>query len=232
MSGGSGRAIPLALVLVVGVVAGCDDEAPAPEAGPPISFETEDTVPSALLSIPVEPVEGRTGPGGEVFYVAVRTPEGADYLSRQIGTAVFPLQLRVTEPDLTQYPCASCHRGQDVVPGGARDVERVHQNIQPVHPAEAGADCATCHSRDDVGRVRLEAGGTASLDHSYRLCAQCHFSEVDSWAMGAHGKRLVGWRGRRVVMNCTACHSPHAPATEQRIPYPGPEIPRTRGARP
>ena len=55
-------------------------------------------------------------------------------------------------------------------------------------------------------------GERATLDESYRLCAQCHFAQADAWAGGGHGKRLDGWQGRRVVMACTDCHDPHAPA--------------------
>ncbi len=215
----------LVLALWVGLSA-CDREVPGTVGRSPASLETEDTVPSALLSIPVELVEGRTGPGGRPFYVARRTASGAAHLSAQIGTETFRLGLRVREPELTQYPCASCHQGTDlVIDGGARDGEAVHQNIQPVHPAETGAQCTTCHAYDDVATLTLQQGDRASMDHVYRLCAQCHFSEVDSWAQGAHGKRLVGWRGRRVVMGCTDCHSPHEPATELRTPYAGPALP-------
>ena len=224
----SGRT--LALLAWVGL-SSCGGEAPPSREAQPsgeglrASFETEDTVLSALLSIPVELVQGRTGPGGRPFYVARRTSGGA-HLSGQIGTESFRLALRVREPGLTQYPCASCHQGTElVIDGGARDGEAVHQNIQPVHPAETGAQCTTCHAYDNVATLILQQGDTASMDHVYRLCAQCHFSEVDSWAQGAHGKRLVGWRGRRVVMGCTDCHSPHQPATEPRTPYPGPALP-------
>ena len=49
------------------------------------------------------------------------------------------------------------------------------------------------------------------LNESYRLCAQCHFIQVEAWSGGAHGKRLDTWRGPRVVMNCTDCHNPHDP---------------------
>lgn len=190
------------------------------------SLETEDTVPSALKSVAAEAVQGRTGPAGDTFYVALRAPNAATHLSRQIGQAVFPLGLRVSTPDLTQYPCASCHEGQDIIGEGAeRDEDGIHHNIQPIHPEETGAQCTTCHAVDDVGTLRLENGGTASINHAYQLCAQCHFPEVDSWAAGAHGKRLVGWRGRRVVMGCADCHDPHQPATEPRIPYPGRPLP-------
>jgi len=192
------------------------------ENGIPLSLETEDTLPSALKTIEVEAVQGRTGPGGDTFYVARRAAEGVRYLSRQIGQRTFPLGLRINYADLSQYPCTSCHQGQEIIGDGVdRDREGVHHNIQPEHPEETGALCTTCHSADAIGRLTLERGGTTSIDHVYRLCAQCHFPEVTSWANGSHGKRLVGWRGRRVVMGCTDCHNPHQPGTEERIPYPG-----------
>lgn len=216
------------------MIASCSGEEPGPEALPvplmdvgiPASLETEDTLPSGLKTVDVEPVRDRTGPGGETFYVALRGPGGAGYLSRQFGQRTFSIGMRMTSPDLTQYPCTSCHEGQDVVAEVTpRDGEGVHNNIQPVHPEETGAQCLTCHAVDNVGTLRLESGDTASITHSYRLCAQCHFSEVDSWAKGAHGKRLVGWRGRRVVTGCADCHDPHRPATEPRIPYPSRAVP-------
>jgi len=230
-----GRVLPRTPSLLTAAIlatATCGGEAPEAGSRAPASFETEDTVLSDLASIPVEAVRGRTGPGGDTVFVALRTAEGASHLHRRIGRERFDLARRVRSPALTQYPCSSCHAGQDVVPGGARDEEVVHQNVRPVHPRETGADCGTCHGAEDVSRLRLEAGGTTSLNHAYQLCAQCHAATVDSWANGAHGKRLIGWRGRRVVMNCTDCHDPHAPAAEPRIPYPGPEIPGEGVVRP
>lgn len=190
------------------------------------SFETEDTLPSALTGVAIELVEGRTGPGGEPFYVALRTRTPIAYASRPFGGQTMPIGLRSNAEFVSQYPCTSCH-----LPGGrirgrpAADEDAVHQNIRPVHPSETGAQCQTCHAAGDPGRLLLARGGTAGLDHSYRTCAQCHSTQVESWAMGAHGKRLVGWRGRRVVMGCAECHDPHAPETELRLPYPGPQLP-------
>ncbi|HSR42004.1 MAG TPA: hypothetical protein VLL48_07530 [Longimicrobiales bacterium] len=215
------------------LAAGCGDgPAVLPRNAPPASFETGDTLPTALQGIPVEPVQGRTGPGARTFYVALRTTGGTEHLYRAIGKETFNLGLRLRAPDLAQYPCVSCHSSEEVTVGGARDTAQVHHDIKPAHPRETGADCSTCHSQTDVARLRLEPEGTASLDHAYRLCARCHQPQVTWWANGAHGKRLVAWRGRRVVTSCTDCHDPHQPAAERRVPYPGPEIPRTRGRRP
>ena len=106
---------------------------------------------------------------------------------------------------------------------------RIVDVSDPFNPVETGAQCTTCHSYDNVATLTLERGDTASMNHAYRLCVQCHFAQGESWANGAHGKRLVGWRGRRVVMGCTDCHSPHQPATERRIPYGGPALPGALG---
>lgn len=232
MSAGSRTAVTSAVVAAL-LIAGCGEES-APPVGeaPPRSFETEDTLPAALQGIPVEPVQGRTGPGGKTFYVPLRTAAGAEHVYRAIGTETFRLALRLRGRDLSQYPCASCHVSEGVVVGGQRDTSVVHYNIRPVHPTETGADCSTCHSQTDVSRLRLQPEGTTSMDHVYRLCARCHQREVASWANGAHGKRLVAWRGPRVVMTCTDCHNPHQPATEERLPYPGPEVPRRRSENP
>jgi hypothetical protein len=108
-------------------------------------------------------------------------------------------------------------------------VSDAHQNIQPQHPAQIGAHCGTCHLGDDVSRFVVQGGPPATLDQSYRLCAQCHFAQANAWAGGGHGKRLDGWLGRRVVMACTDCHDPHAPAAVPRIPFRAPVIERTRG---
>ena len=228
----------LAAVVAVGyTLAGRTAEPETPAEALPVlapgmraaaSYETDDTVPSALAAIATAPVEGGwRGPGGETFQVVVRSQRAAaDYRYRQIGTRVFYLPLRLDSTGVTQDPCASCHTSQGVVDGREGDDARgVHQNIQPVHPAVTGARCLTCHSPDDPARLALERGGDVGLDHAYELCAQCHFTQVESWAKGAHGKRLVGWRGRRVVMGCADCHDPHDPAAKQRIPMAGLSLP-------
>jgi hypothetical protein len=103
----------------------------------------------------------------------------------------------------------------------------VHQNIEAEHPPGIAGECVACHRAGSVETLALIDGQTATFDHAYRLCAQCHFAQVNAWAAGHHGKRLDGWRGRRVVMGCADCHDPHGPTVALRKPFPGPRLPET-----
>jgi hypothetical protein len=182
----------------------------------------------APVPVPAAPASDRSGPGGEPFEVTLRTPQTASGHARRIGTESFPIALRIRTPELGQYPCTSCHVPGDPVVSADR-IQDAHRNIEAVHPAETGATCGTCHAADDVEALLLLSGERVTLDQAYRMCAQCHAPQVREWEGGAHGKRLDGWQGRRVVMNCADCHDPHRPAVESRIPYPGPRLPRSGG---
>ena len=182
--------------------------------------------PGALGTVAAEPVELWTGPGKRPFEVATRTAELEAGHARRFGSITLPTTLR--SRNLDQYPCTSCHLGRKIVMAETR-VGDAHQNIEPVHPHRTGARCSTCHAGDNVELLALADGKRATLDETYRLCAQCHFEQVDNWAAGAHGKRLDGWQGRRVVMACVECHDPHKPALEPRVPFRAPQIERARG---
>jgi len=184
--------------------------------------------PGALSIVTSAPVVGFEGPGGAPFEVAVRSGEPATGHTRRFGMITLPTSLRATATVLGQYPCTSCHFGRRVEMSDQR-IGDAHQNIQPVHPDRAGAVCSNCHAAENVETLALKTGERPSLDRAYQLCAQCHFSQADSWAGGAHGKRLDGWQGRRVLMSCTDCHDPHQPATRTRLPFRAPQIERTRG---
>jgi len=182
--------------------------------------------PGALATVPAVPVEPWTGPGNRPFEVATRSSEREGGHARSFGSITLPTALRTRL--LGQYPCTSCHLGRKVVMAKQR-IADAHQNVQPVHPKQTGSLCSTCHAADDVEQLALESGERATLDESYRLCAQCHFTQADAWAHGAHGKRLDGWQGRRVVMGCADCHDPHQPALQPRIPFRAPQLERPRG---
>lgn len=182
--------------------------------------------PGALKTVAGAVVQGRTGPGNQPFEVARRTPHPPAF-ARQFGSVTLGIALRVRTPDLTQYPCTSCHMGSGMR-ASAQRVPDAHQNIQPVHPAETGATCRSCHAPENVELLAFQSGERTTIDHAYRLCGQCHTPQATAWAAGAHGKRLDGWQGRRVVLGCTACHDPHRPAIEQRTPFRAPQIERKR----
>lgn len=237
------RALPFSVLLAATALAGCGADVAthdardvahnAPHAARDAPYNADggspalavDLEPGELATVMAETVIGRTGPGGAPFEVAVRTRGGTAHLVRRFGTRTLELGARTGRPALRQYPCTACH-----VDGGiAAGVDRIadaHRDIRPVHPAEVGAACTTCHAPGSVERLATGSGEHVTLDHAYRLCAQCHVAQVDGWAAGAHGKRLDGWQGRRIVMGCADCHDPHRPALEARVPFPPPQIPR------
>lgn len=225
-----------ALLAILGAVAGCDrpetethtpfdplegQGSHAPDTGAAQAAPAE---PPTLAGVRSEPVVGRTGPGDQPFEVAVHNPGSAGY-DRMFGRLTLPVAIRGPEP--TAYPCTSCHYpGRQVARIGA--TVNAHRNMLPRHPDRMGTVCGTCHAPDNVEELALMDGERVPLGHAYRLCAQCHYPQVDDWAAGIHGKRLDGWRGRRVVMGCADCHDPHAPAIGTRVPFPGPVLRRDR----
>jgi hypothetical protein len=190
----------------------------------------ENAAPGSLPELRAEFVYGRTGPDGLTFEVALRTPGDGPH-ARRFGRRTMIVALREGGSDLSQYPCTSCHMGRGTVLRDER-VPDAHAAIQPTHPRVTGATCATCHAADNVELLALNTGEQTTLDHAYRVCAQCHFPQADAWAAGAHGKRLDGWQGRRVVMGCTECHDPHAPSLERRLPFRPPRLHRPEGRTP
>lgn len=224
-----------------GVAPGADAGSPEAEfetAGPGHASGASASAPDApISSAAIEPGElkavlsvrvvGRVGPDGEAFEVALRTPGVPSGHARRFGSRDLQTVLRMRSPDLSQYPCASCHAGARLTSGADR-VADAHPDIPSLHPAETGAACTSCHASTDVDVLTLQSGEVVTLDHVYRLCAQCHFREAEAWAAGAHGKRLDGWQGRRVVMNCTDCHDPHEPSLETRMPFRPPRLHRSR----
>jgi hypothetical protein len=229
----------VALCLVAAwLVSGCREPAGSKAEEPPehalsVPFDSatapRDTSlePGVLATVQAVPVVRWKGPGDRSFEVALRSAAPEAGHSRMFGTITLPIALRSRTAAISQYPCTSCHLGGVVMAN--KRIPDAHNNIQPKHPEQTGAVCSTCHSAEDVELLTLKGGERATLDEGYRLCAQCHFPEAKAWAGGAHGKRLDGWQGRRVVMACADCHDPHNPTVAARIPFRAPRIERPRG---
>ncbi|MEK7379707.1 MAG: hypothetical protein AAB075_01700 [Gemmatimonadota bacterium] len=228
-------------LLVVGIPAGCSPlnyGAPASIAqvadiDQSDAVTDQDTIasrlePGVLRTVHSAPVLLESDSLRRPFEVALRTEELASGHARRFGTITMRVALRTRSPDLSQYPCTSCHLGLRVVMADDR-IGDAHQNIQPVHPKATGAVCSTCHAAENVERLVVRTNERPTLDHSYQLCAKCHFSQAEAWAGGGHGKRLDGWQGRRVVMGCTDCHDPHSPGLVPRVPFRGPTLAPRRG---
>jgi hypothetical protein len=228
------RAITVvALLLVSAILISCRERQEAlpthlSKAALPDTSALSRSQPGALATVAAAPVTELKGPGGKPFDVAVRTVDPVSSTSRKFGSITLRTALRARTPDIGQYPCTSCHMGRAIVMKDDERVKDAHQNIKPIHPKQTGAACSTCHAPDNVEMLALKSGERASLDHTYRLCAQCHFTEAEAWAGGAHGKRLDGWQGRRVVLGCADCHDPHKPALESKVPFRAPLLEKPR----
>ena len=116
-----------------------------------------------------------------------------------------------------RYRCSQCHKTKTVTI--ARASEMAHGDITLVHGGQQKPlSCFTCHNEEERDLLVTEVGVKIDMDHSYRMCAQCHFRQGKDWVGGAHGKRISYWAGKRVVRNCTSCHDPHSPRFEKRWP--------------
>lgn len=121
---------------------------------------------------------------------------------------------------MTSFPCSSCHtQSLDKLSAFSdEEIKKSHWNIKLKH-AEAGVmNCLTCHNENNLDELRSITGKKISLNHSYKLCSQCHTTQFKEWQGGAHGKRLGGWAPPRVINSCVNCHNPHSPAFESRWP--------------
>lgn len=110
--------------------------------------------------------------------------------------------------------CQNCHASKKEIPSSASN----HESIKLNHADNKMMNCTTCHSKKNTWNLHMLEGEKVSINHPYKLCAQCHFEQVEDWSNGAHGKRVGGWYGKRVVKNCTDCHNPHAPQFHKQMP--------------
>ena len=195
----------LCLILIVAVSGGCKQE---------MTDSTVNGMPASLEYDQVELLHLKT-----IETVLVKEDE-------QLDRSNFHVSARTKA--ITQFPCSSCHSAPlTETPRGEVDTRSAHTDIQLRHAGESVMTCQTCHNYQRVETLHLLNEGSIDFNHSYQLCIQCHFQQGKDWAGGAHGKRLAGWKGKRVVMNCTDCHDPHSPAFDKRWPHQFPRIPRS-----
>ncbi|CAB1058009.1 hypothetical protein D1BOALGB6SA_2765 [Olavius sp. associated proteobacterium Delta 1] len=116
-----------------------------------------------------------------------------------------------------RYKCSQCHNNKSVSVARAADI--AHGDIKLDHGGrEKPLSCFTCHNKEERDSLETEAGVKVDMDHSYQMCAQCHFRQLKDWVGGAHGKRVAYWAGNRVVKSCVSCHDPHSPRFKKRWP--------------
>ena len=195
----------LGLVLTLSAMCGCKKE---------VSDVTANRIPVSLEYDQSELLQLKT-----VKTVLVKEIE-------QLERSDFHVTARTNK--IGQFPCSSCHGTAQLERApGEIDHRSAHMDIQLDHAGESTMSCQLCHNYADMQNLMLLNKEPLDFNHSYQLCIQCHFRQGKDWAGGAHGKRLAGWQGKRVVMNCTDCHNPHSPAFEKRWPHQFPNIPRS-----
>ncbi len=130
----------------------------------------------------------------------------------------------VAGPEAERKDCARCHKpGQEpyrdeTLPPG----QDAHWDIAIHHASDM--ECFSCHRKENPAQLVSVVNREATLESGYLLCGSCHKDQYHSWLGGAHGKRVSGWNGVRVINNCSACHNPHAPARGKSIPLAQPTL--------
>jgi hypothetical protein len=118
---------------------------------------------------------------------------------------------------IERFKCSQCHNNKPV--SVAQAAEMAHGDIKLDHGgSEKPLSCFTCHNKAERDFLVTEAGVKVDMNHSYQMCAQCHFRQKKDWVGGAHGKRVSYWAGQRVVKSCVSCHDPHSPRFKKRWP--------------
>jgi hypothetical protein len=130
----------------------------------------------------------------------------------------------VAGPDVERKDCTRCHqpgkepyRDESLPPG-----QDAHWNVTMQHAADM--ECFSCHNKEDPTRLVSVVDRDATLEKAYLHCGSCHKNQLESWKGGAHGKRVTGWDGVRIVKNCTGCHNPHTPARGTTLPVAQPTL--------
>ncbi len=119
--------------------------------------------------------------------------------------------LPVAPPPFSEgvFPCSSCHT-PDLVVNRTPHVVEFHDDIVLRHD-EKNRWCLDCHDAVNRDQLHLADGRPVKFTESYRLCGQCHGTQLRDWKAGEHGKRTGSWSGVKQYLLCVSCHSPHSP---------------------
>lgn len=132
-----------------------------------------------------------------------------------------PFEVVARRDDLFFYPCDQCHEFMEAS-DEVRELDAPH-DVELEH-GNGRMWCIQCHSMVDRNTLWTLLREPVDLDEAYIVCGGCHANRQKDWYFGAHGKRVGGWRGERVLYNCTHCHDPHSPSIQPRKPAPMPPV--------
>jgi len=134
------------------------------------------------------------------------------------GVANFLTERRIST--ISSFPCSNCHDQPlaKMKTQVAPNLQKAHWDIQLAHASQSTMNCTTCHAEDDMNQLTTLTGEILLLDESFKLCGQCHSTQLKDWQGGAHGKSINGWKPPRAAKTCVSCHNPHKPAFPKRFP--------------
>lgn len=172
-------------------------------------------VDSKLTALTV--ADAGTGDGG-------LPPEAVALAAAEPAFKLAPLEKKKSDA----YPCSDCHDADMETDPKPRTFDDDHADIVLNHGG-GRFWCLECHDAEHRDMLVRIADVPVSFERADRVCAKCHFQQQRDFLHGAHGKRVGGWRGERVVWPCVRCHDPHAPAFAPRAPMAGPGLPGALG---
>jgi len=128
----------------------------------------------------------------------------------------FYIQKRKT--NIKSYACSECHSKPVDQLHKSGLGKKAHWDITINHADTKTMSCLSCHNSQDMNNLKSITGDPIDFNKSYKLCSQCHNSQVKDWVGGAHGKNISGWKSTRVSKLCVECHNPHQPQIAKRWP--------------